>query len=135
MVSRTGLTSPEVADRAPVHASANERVLVLGEGEHSYEALRVAEEIEAQGAIAAVQCITRSPALLGGAMASIAHFSDSYGSGAPCFLYNMLAHRPDRVVIVSEIEGQQCADARAALVVLGASVPVEWRLCHYREDR
>src|SRR3546814_3785959 len=43
----------------------NERILVLGEGEHSYEALLVAEEIEQKGGVAAVQCITRSPALLG----------------------------------------------------------------------
>src|SRR3546814_807409 len=32
----------------------NERILVLGEGEHSYEALLVAEEIEQKGGVAAV---------------------------------------------------------------------------------
>src|SRR3546814_1889880 len=37
----------------------NERILVLGEGEHSYEALLVAEEIEQKGGVAAVQCITQ----------------------------------------------------------------------------
>src|SRR3546814_1124395 len=68
----------------------NERILVLGEGEHSYEALLVAEEIEQKGGVAAVQCITRSPALLGFAMDTKSTFSDSYGSGAPCFLYNKI---------------------------------------------
>jgi Phosphoribosyl transferase/TRSP domain C terminus to PRTase_2 len=131
MASRTGLTAPEAASRPAIAAHPGERILVLGEGEHSYEALRVAEEIEAQGGIAAVQCITRSPALLGGAMASVSRFADSYGSGAPCFLYNMLAHRPDRVVIVSEVAGGQVAEARAALAMLGASIPVDLLLCRY----
>lgn len=133
MASRTGITVPEVPDRAHISAAIGERILVLGDGEHSYEALRVAEEIEAQGGIAAVQCITRSPALLGGAMASVSCFKDSYGSGAPCFLYNMLAHRPDRIVIVTETDGDQVVDASAALSLLGSPVPVDWRLCHYRQ--
>lgn len=131
MTSRTGLAAPEAANRPAIAAHPGERVLVLGEGEHSYEALRVAEEIEAQGGIAAVQCITRSPALLGGAMASVARFTDSYGSGAPCFLYNMLAHRPDHVVIVSEMAGAQVVEAAAALAELGAAIPVELLQCRY----
>lgn len=131
MNSRTGLLRPERAQRAAVTAVPGERVLVLGEGEHSYEALLVAEEIETQGGIAAVQCITRSPALLGGAMASKSTFRDSYGSGAPCFLYNMLGHAPDRVVIVSEVPADQQAEAQAALAALGSSVRVDVMACRY----
>src|SRR3546814_16273651 len=91
----------------------SERILVLGEGEHSYEALLVAEEIERKGGVAAVQCITRSPALLGFAMETKSTFSDSSGSGAPCFLYNILRHEPDRTLIVAERSetrrvGQEC---------------------------
>lgn len=134
MASRTGLLAPEAATRAPVSAAPGERVLVLGEGEHSYEALRVAEEVERHGGIAAVQCITRSPALLGGAMASRSTFADSYGSGAPCFLYNMLGHAPDRVLVVTEIAADQQAEARAALAALGSAVPVEIVLCHYAAE-
>ncbi|OHD09235.1 phosphoribosyltransferase domain-containing protein [Sphingopyxis sp. RIFCSPHIGHO2_12_FULL_65_19] len=131
MKSRTGLLHPERARRAAVAAAPGERVLVLGEGEHSYEALLVAEEIERQGGIAAVQCITRSPALIGGAMASKSTFRDSYDSGAPCFLYNMLAHAPDRVVIVTERPADQRAEAAAALADLGSSVPVDVVACLY----
>ncbi len=131
MNSRTGLLRPENAQRAAMTAVPGERVLVLGEGEHSYEALLVAEEIETRGGIAAVQCITRSPALLGGAMASKSTFRDSYGSGAPCFLYNMLGHAPDRVVIVSEVPADQQAEALAALAALGSSVPVDVVACRY----
>jgi hypothetical protein len=134
MSSRTGLLRPESAQRAAVTATPDERILVLGEGEHSYEALLVAEEIERHGGIAAVQCITRSPAMLGGAMASKSTFHDSYGSGAPCFLYNMLGHAPDRVVIVTEVPADQQAEARAALAALGSSVPVDVVACRYAAE-
>ncbi len=109
----------------------NERILVLGEGEHSYEALLVAEEIERKGGVAAVQCITRSPALLGFAMETKSTFSDSYGSGAPCFLYNILKHKPDRILIVAEHKATQAEEAQAALKQLGSSIPVEVVLCSY----
>lgn len=135
MRSRTGLTRPEHAARQPIKAFAGERILVLGEGEHSYEALLAAEEAEREGAIAAVQCITRSPALLGHAMQSASAFSDAYGSGAPCFLYNILGHRPDRIVIMSEIVKDQAAEARAALAQLGRDIPLEVIACRYGDDQ
>ena len=135
MASRCGLLAPERAARLGIAVSTRERVLVLGEGEHSYEALLAAEEVEAQGGIAAVQCITRSPALPGGAMTSISRFSDSYGSGAPCFLYNMLAHRPDRILIVSEVAADQVAEASAALAELGSTIPVDRIVCQYDRHR
>ncbi len=135
MTSRTGLVAPETVTHPALHVRTAERVLVLGEGEHSYAALLVAETIEAQGGIAAVQCITRSPALLGGAMASISSFTDTYGSGAPCFLYNMLAHQPDRVVIVSEVAGNQVVEARNALTQLGSAIPVDLLRCTYSTAR
>lgn len=134
MASRTGLLAPEAAKRAPVRPAPGERVLVLGEGEHSYEALRVAEEVESHGGVSAVQCITRSPALLGGAMASRSTFADSYGSGAPCFLYNMLSHKPDRVLVVTEVAADQQTETEAALAELGSTVPVEIILCRYAAE-
>lgn len=131
MHSRTGLFAPEQALRPTYLPVPGERVLVLGEGEHSYEALLAAEEMERAGAIAAVQCITRSPALPGHAMRSVSAFSDSYGSGAPCYLYNLLGHNPDHVVIVSEVEAEQVAQATAALEALGAHIPVTRLFCRY----
>ncbi|ESQ73958.1 phosphoribosyltransferase domain-containing protein [Asticcacaulis sp. AC402] len=131
MRSRTGLRAPEKAIRPPVEARPGERVLVLGDGEHSYEALLAAEEVEAQGGIAAVQCITRSPALLGGAMQSASAFSDAYGSGAPCFLYNVLGHRPDRLLVMTEVVKAQASEASAALLCLGHDLPVEVIACTY----
>lgn len=134
MRSRGGIVAEEHAQRTFAQAREGERVLVLGDGEHSYEALRIAEEVEAQGGIAAVQCITRSPALLGHAMASVANFEDAYGSGAPCFLYNILGHAPDRIIIAAEIAFNQARMASEALNRLGSSIPVELFECHYGEE-
>lgn len=131
MRSRTGLLAPEAATRAPVTARPGERVLVLGDGEHAYEALRIAEEIAAQGGIAAVQSITRTPAMLGHAMQSVTTLDDAYGSGATCHVYNLLAHRPDRIVIAAEIQGQQADQLHDWLAKEGAPVMVETLLCRY----
>lgn len=131
MTSRAGILSEERARRDYVAISKKERVLVLGDGEHSYEALLIAEEIERQGGIAAVQCITRSPALLGHAIESVSYFNDAYGSGAPCFLYNILAHKPDRIVIAAEIVADQVEMTQQALDALGSDAPVEIYECRY----
>lgn len=131
MRSRTGLLMPEAATRAPVTARPGERVLVLGDGEHAYEALRIAEEIAAQGGIPAVQSITRTPAMLGHAIQSVTTLDDVYGSGATCHVYNLLAHRPDRIVIAAEIQGQQADQLHDWLAKEGAPVMVETLLCRY----
>ncbi len=131
MRSRSGLIAPEAAHRPRVLAAPAERVLVLGDGEHSYEALLIAEEIEAQGGIAAMQSITRTPALIGHAMQSVTRLSDAYGSGATCYLYNVLAHRPDRIVLASEIVAEQMVQLQAALAEMGALVTVESVQCRY----
>ena len=134
MTSRTGLIEPETAMREPIAAVHGERILVLGDGEHSYEALLIAEEVEEKGAIAAVQCITRTPALLGYAMSTVSEFDDAYGSGAPCFLYNILQHRPDRIVIASEIAARQAEQAATAVRALGQDIPVGMVECRYRQQ-
>ncbi len=131
MRSRTGLLAPEAADRASLTAQPGERVLVLGDGEHAYEALRIAEDLAAQGAIAAVQSITRTPALIGHAMQSVTTLADAYGSGAMCHVYNLLAHRPDRIVIAAEIAGAQADELARWVAEAGSSAVVELALCRY----
>jgi hypothetical protein len=133
MRSRTGLLAPEAAIRTPVTAAPGERVLVLGDGEHAYEALRIAEEIAAQGGIPAVQSITRTPAMLGHAMQSVTTLADAYGSGATCHIYNLLAHGPDRIVIAAEIDGGQAAALQQWCAEAGSPVMVETLLCRYGE--
>jgi hypothetical protein len=131
MRSRTGLLAPEAATRAAIVAAPGERVLVLGDGEHAYEALRIAEEIEAQGGIAAIQSITRTPALIGQAMASVTTLDDAYGSGATCHAYNLLAHCPDRIVIAAEIAGRQAEQIARWVVEAGSMAVVDQALCRY----
>ncbi|MBA4768524.1 MAG: phosphoribosyltransferase domain-containing protein [Porphyrobacter sp.] len=133
MRSRTGLLKPEAATRAPVTAAPGERVLVLGDGEHAYEALRIAEEFAAQGAVTAIQSITRTPAMLGHAMQSVTTLEDAYGSGATCHVYNLLAHRPDRIVIAAEIAGGQAEALARWCAEAGSPVMVETLLCRYGE--
>jgi len=131
MRCRCGLWQPEAAIRPAIECEPGYRVLVLGDGEHSYEALRIAEEIEAKGGIAAVQSITRTPAIVGHAMRTRSEFKDAYGSTAPTFLYNLLEHDPYRVIIAAEIQAGQVYDAQAALAKLGTSLQVELILCRY----
>lgn len=131
MRSRTGLLAPEAADRAPLTATPGERVLVLGDGEHAYEALRIAEDLAAQGAITAVQSITRTPALIGHAMQTVTTLADAYGSGAVCHVYNLLAHQPDRIVIAAEIAGNQADELARWVAEAGSSAMVELALCRY----
>ena len=133
MRSRTGLLAPEAAIRAPVTAAPGERVLVLGDGEHAYEALRIGEEIAAQGGVPALQSITRTPALIGHAMESVTTLSDAYGSGATCHVYNLLAHDPARIVIAAEIDGGQAEALRSWLADAGSDAVVELALCRYGE--
>lgn len=135
MRSRTGLRGPEAAIRAPVIATPGERVLVLGDGEHAYEALRIAEEIAAQGGIAAIQSITRTPAMIGHAMQSVTTLADAYGSGATCHVYNLLAHRPDRIVIAAEIAGTQADELARWIAEAGSTAMVELVLCRYGDAR
>ena len=131
MRSRTGLLAPEAATRAGLIAAPGERVLVLGDGEHAYEALLMAEELAAQGAVPAIQSITRTPALIGHAMQSVATLDDAYGSGATCHVYNLLAHRPDRIIIAAEIAGAQAEQLAAPVAAAGSSAVVERILCRY----
>ena len=131
MRSRTGLLAPEAAHREALIAKPGERVLVLGDGEHAYEALRIAEDLAAQGAITAIQSITRTPALIGHAMQSVTTLADAYGSGANCHVYNLLAHRPDRIVIAAEIAGAQADELARWVAEAGSSAMVELALCRY----
>lgn len=131
MRSRTGLLTPEAATRAPLAIRPGERIVVLGDGEHAYEALLIAEEIAAQGGVPAVQSITRTPAMLGHAMQSVTTLADAYGSGATCHVYNLLAHQPSRIVIAAEIAGGQAEALAQWLAAAGSSAVVETVLCRY----
>lgn len=119
--ARTAYNSPPrlVLARMP-NITPGERVTVIADGENSYDALRIAEEIEKQGAVAAVQSITRSPVHVGAAMNSRTIFTDSHGSGATCYSYNLEMHAPDRYIIVIERYGAQREELSA-----GTGFPID----------
>lgn len=64
------------------------RVRVLGTGEFTYPAFRLAEALEQAGHDVVVQATTRSPAHIDGPIASGLNFTDNYGTGVANYLYN-----------------------------------------------
>lgn len=114
-----------VRDMPPLPAlPAASRVVVLADGENGYDALLIAERLEAEGHRCVLQSITRSPAALGGAMTSRHAFSDSHGSGAPCFAYNLFLSDPDAIVCVVERVACQRAELEAAARDAARSVSI-----------
>jgi hypothetical protein len=101
---RHGTCDPEVL---PLHlaidASKGERILVIGNGEHGFRPLLLAEAFEKVGALAWVQATTRSPILAGGAIGHVRQFPALSGEGYAEFLYNVPEdHGYDRIILYTE---------------------------------
>lgn len=95
------------AEALPKHwnasARAGERVLVLGNGEHGFRPLLLAEALEANGAKAWVQATTRSPILLGGAIGHKRQFPALSGEEHMEYLYNVPdQHQYNRIILCTE---------------------------------
>lgn len=77
-----------------VRVRASDRPLaVIGTGEYAYTPFRIALELEEQGYDVRFQSTTRSPILVGDAIASRREFPDNYGDGIPNYLYNLESDR------------------------------------------
>jgi orotate phosphoribosyltransferase len=84
-------------------AQAGERILVIGNGEHGFRPLLLAEAIDACGAIAWAQASTRSPILPGGAIGHVRQFPALSGESHTEYLYNVpFDHDYDRVILCTE---------------------------------
>ena len=100
---RLGLTGPlgddfdELAARCDVRPG--QRVLVLGTGEFAHAPFRLARRLEESGCDVYYQSTTRSPLLVGGALASAREFVDNYHDGIPNYVYNVAGRDYDRVLI------------------------------------
>jgi hypothetical protein len=95
------------SESVPIHwntaACPGERILVVGNGEHGFRPLVLAEALENHGAMAWVQATTRSPVLMGGAIGHVRQFSALSGEGHAEYLYNVPEDHPyDRVILCTE---------------------------------
>jgi adenine/guanine phosphoribosyltransferase-like PRPP-binding protein len=70
---------------------------VIGTGEYAYTPFRIALALEEEGCDVRFQSTTRSPILVGDAIASRREFSDNYGDDIPNYLYNL---DPDRLPVI-----------------------------------
>jgi hypothetical protein len=92
------------------------QILVLGTGEFAYPPFLLAEELEAAGYDVRYQSTTRSPALIGGAMACGLTFADNYSDGIGNYVYNVAPGQYERVIIAHETpEGSLDKDLIEAL--------------------
>ena len=66
---------------------------MIGTGEYAYTPFRLALALEEAGYDVRFQSTTRSPILVGDAIASRREFPDHHGDGIPNYLYNLDADR------------------------------------------
>lgn len=73
-----------------IRARASEQpLIIIGTGEYAYTPFRMALMLEQEGYDVCYQSTTRSPILVGDAIASRREFADNYGDGIPNYLYNL----------------------------------------------
>jgi hypothetical protein len=102
---RLGLTSPIEIDSGIARrlgVRRNQRVLVLGTGEHSYVPFLIAEQLEREGCEAYCQATSRSPLMEHGPVRYMRTYRDNYGDGIENYLYNVDAGDYDRIIICTE---------------------------------
>jgi hypothetical protein len=72
---------------------ADRPLTVIGTGEYAYTPFRIALALEEEGYDVLYQSTTRSPILVGDAIASRREFIDHHGDGIPNYLYNLDSDR------------------------------------------
>lgn len=86
-------------ERSP--APREQKVLVIGTGEHVWRPFLLAEHLE-QRCDVHFSAVTRSPITIGHSIGSAMAFSDDYGLGVPNFLYNVDPMAYDKVILCIE---------------------------------
>ncbi|MDR6113183.1 MULTISPECIES: phosphoribosyltransferase domain-containing protein [unclassified Sphingomonas] len=79
--------SPDTLPVEPL-PEGTEPLRIIGTGEFTYLPFRLAERLEEAGRDVVVQATSRSPARIGGAMATKLCFGDNYDTGVANYLYN-----------------------------------------------
>jgi hypothetical protein len=85
---RLGLRAP-LAEPFPSCPPTTGPIRIIGTGEFTHPPFLLAETLEQEGHDVIVQAVSRSPARLGGAIATALRFADNYGTDVPNYLYNV----------------------------------------------
>jgi adenine/guanine phosphoribosyltransferase-like PRPP-binding protein len=92
------LSFPPAGGREPgIGRDRDQPLVVIGTGEYTYAPFRFALALEEEGHDVRFQSTTRSPILMGDAIASRREFPDNYGDGIANYLYNL---DPERLPII-----------------------------------
>lgn len=116
----------ELARTLAPQIAFGERVLVLGTGEFMHPAFLLGRALEMQGADVVVQSTTRSPILIGGAVASAVSFADNYGEGIANFIYNVQPGQYDHVLL--------CHETPPNAALRDTAAALEARLFHFKSE-
>jgi hypothetical protein len=119
---RLGLDAPIATSPSGPLPKLTRPLRIVGTGEFTYLPFRLAERLEQGGHDVVVQATSRSPARLGGAMASKLSFADNYATGVPNYLYN--AARDVRATWIAHETGAASIDP--ALVAALDAQSIGW---------
>lgn len=106
-----------------IQATPGDRILVVGTGEFVWKPFLLAERLEKAGAHVHFCSTTRSPIVVGHAIAHALSFPDNYGQGIDNFLYNVAPGQFDRVLIC--VETHRLAVSSSLISALNAEVVVD----------
>lgn len=121
-LGRLGIDAPLAAAPTTPLPAVTGPLRIVGTGEFTYSPFRLAEALAAAGHDVVVQATSRSPAPIGGAIATKLRFADNYGTGVPNYLYN--AARDGRATWIAHETGAGTIDP-ALVAALGAEL-VGW---------
>lgn len=94
------LADMETAGFVPV--SEQDRVLIVGAGEHVWQPMLAAEALSASGLYTRFITTTRSPILEGETIRNKFSFPDHYGEGFYMYIHNVVPSDWDRIVLFTE---------------------------------
>ena len=103
------LTIIEAAGFIP--ACMDDKVLVVGAGEHVWQPMLAAEALSARGIDTRFITTTRSPILEGETIRSKFSFPDHYGQGFWMYIHNVLPVDWDRIVLFTETSADGVPEA------------------------
>lgn len=120
--ARTGLIAGRWEPPPLPELPLDRPLAVIGTGEYTYTPFRLALAWEERGYDVRFQSTTRSPILVGDAIASRREFLDNYGDGIPNYLYNL---DPNRLPIICYEHPAMLATNPLAAEIGGLSLVTE----------